>query len=139
MATVEPCRNSPAERYSLPAFSTPLLMPFTSRSGVDSALPKVSRPVVSSNTAMSVKVPPMSAARRTFAARLGREFSAFIPARTAFAAATPGPLVLPGRNLYSIKIHAAMTPDEDFNHGSHAQSVRHQQSKAAFHGGAEAH
>ena len=42
-------------------------MPSTSRSGVDSALPKVSRPVLSSNTAMSVKVPPMSAARRMLA------------------------------------------------------------------------
>src|SRR4029079_6961674 len=67
MATVEPCRNSPADRYSLPAFSTPLEMPSTSRSGVDSALPKVSRPVLSSNTAMSVKVPPISAARRMLA------------------------------------------------------------------------
>src|ERR1043166_4436939 len=114
-------------------------MPFTSRSGVDSALPKVSRPVLSSNTAMSVKVPPMSAARRTLAARLDRELSAFIPAHTAFAAVTSGPLVLLGRNLYSIKIHAAMTPDEDISHGSHAQPVRHKQSKAAFHDGAEAH
>src|SRR6185295_16514322 len=42
-------------------------MPFTRRPGVDSALPKVSRPVLSSNTAMSVKVPPMSAASRTLA------------------------------------------------------------------------
>ena len=43
------------------------VMPSTRRSGVDSALPKVSRPVLSSNTAMSVKVPPMSAARRMLA------------------------------------------------------------------------
>src|SRR5437867_1819009 len=69
IATVEPCRNSPAERKSLPAFSTPLPMPSTRRWGVDSVLPKVSAPVRSSNTAMSVKVPPMSAARRIW----GRE------------------------------------------------------------------
>ena len=42
-------------------------MPSTRRCGVDSALPKVSRPVLSSNTAMSVKVPPMSAASRRLA------------------------------------------------------------------------
>src|SRR4051794_40193619 len=42
-------------------------MPSTRRSGVDSALPKVSRPLWSSNTAISVKVPPMSAARRILA------------------------------------------------------------------------
>jgi len=47
-------------------------MPSTSRCGVDSALPKVSAPVLSSNTAMSVKVPPMSAARRITARDLGR-------------------------------------------------------------------
>src|SRR5215813_12653440 len=39
-------------------------MPSTSRCGLDNALPNVSLPVRSSNTAMSVKVPPMSAARR---------------------------------------------------------------------------
>src|SRR5262245_61565336 len=39
-------------------------MPSTSRCGVDSALPKVSFPVRSSKAAMSVKVPPMSAASR---------------------------------------------------------------------------
>src|ERR1051325_10093762 len=39
-------------------------MPSTRRCGVVSTLPKVSLPLVSSNTAMSVKVPPMSAARR---------------------------------------------------------------------------
>src|SRR5712692_9688239 len=39
-------------------------MPSTSRCGVDSALPKVSLPVLSSKAAMSVKVPPMSAASR---------------------------------------------------------------------------
>src|SRR5262245_26276091 len=65
MATVEPCRNRPAERKSLPAFCTPVPMPLTRRRGVDKVLPKVSAPVSSSNTAMSVKVPPMSAARRT--------------------------------------------------------------------------
>src|SRR5215470_17039353 len=69
IATVEPCRNNPAERKSLPAFSTPLPMPSTRRCGVDSTLPKVSAPLCSSNTAMSVKVPPMSAARRMW----GRE------------------------------------------------------------------
>src|SRR3954464_139144 len=41
-------------------------MPSTRRSGVDSALPNVSLPVRSSKTAMSVKVPPISAARRRF-------------------------------------------------------------------------
>src|SRR5580765_3990625 len=49
-------------------------MPSTSRSGVDSALPKVSRPVLSSNTAMSVKVPPMSAASRMLAPLPAPEF-----------------------------------------------------------------
>src|SRR5262249_24977817 len=39
-------------------------MPSTRRCGVVSTLPKGSLPVVSSNTAMSVKVPRMSAARR---------------------------------------------------------------------------
>src|SRR5215813_10663810 len=39
-------------------------MPSTSRCGVDSALPKVSLPVRSSKAAISVKVPPMSAASR---------------------------------------------------------------------------
>src|SRR6266567_24505 len=39
-------------------------MPSTSRCGVDSVLPKVSAPVASSNTAMSVNVPPISAANR---------------------------------------------------------------------------
>src|ERR1051325_623266 len=42
-------------------------MPSTRRSGVDNALPNVSRPLRSSNTAISVKVPPMSAARRMLA------------------------------------------------------------------------
>src|SRR5258706_14597346 len=39
-------------------------MPSTGRGGVDSALPKFSLPVRSSKTAISVKVPPISAARR---------------------------------------------------------------------------
>src|SRR5215510_16487185 len=39
-------------------------MPSTSRCGVDSALPKVRLPVRSSKAAISVKVPPMSAASR---------------------------------------------------------------------------
>src|ERR1044071_567747 len=47
-------------------------MPPTSLSGVESALPKVSAPDVSSNTATSVNVPPMSAARRM----CGRDFAA---------------------------------------------------------------
>ena len=51
-------------------------MPSTSRCGVDSALPKVSRPVLSSNTAMSVKVPPMSAASRMLAPLSARGFGA---------------------------------------------------------------
>src|SRR5262249_2799176 len=46
-------------------------MPSTSRCGVDKALPKVSAPERSSNTAISVKVPPMSAARRMW----GRDFA----------------------------------------------------------------
>src|SRR5215468_8973253 len=40
-------------------------MPSTSRCGVDNALPKLSLPVRSSKTAISVKVPPISAASRT--------------------------------------------------------------------------
>src|SRR6266700_1083077 len=40
-------------------------MPSTSRSGVDSALPKASVPDLSSKTAISVKVPPISAASLT--------------------------------------------------------------------------
>src|SRR5262249_4729750 len=71
MATVEPCRNSPAERKSLLAFSTPLSMPSTNRCGVDNVLPNESAPVCSSNTATSVKVPPMSAARRMWGRDLG--------------------------------------------------------------------
>src|SRR6266404_2874640 len=39
-------------------------MPSTSRCGVVSTLPKDSLPVLSSNTAISVKVPPISAANR---------------------------------------------------------------------------
>src|SRR5262249_59461154 len=39
-------------------------MPAPSRCGVDSALPKLSLPVRSSKTAISVNVPPISAARR---------------------------------------------------------------------------
>src|SRR5262245_19724496 len=39
-------------------------MPSTSRRGVDNALPNASLPVCSSNTARSVNVPPISAARR---------------------------------------------------------------------------
>src|SRR5262245_38812534 len=41
-------------------------MPSTSRCGVDRALPKRRLPVRSSKTAMSVNVPPISAARRRF-------------------------------------------------------------------------
>src|ERR1051325_3433871 len=48
-------------------------MPSTRRSGVDNALPNVSRPLRSSNTAMSVKVPPMSAARRMLAPLSARD------------------------------------------------------------------
>ncbi len=51
-----------------PALATPALMPSTRWAGVDSALPKESLPVASSKTAMSVKVPPISAARRRPAA-----------------------------------------------------------------------
>src|SRR5207302_6154972 len=50
-----------------PALATPLVMPSTSRPGVESAFPSSSRPVLSSNAATSVNVPPMSAARRIFA------------------------------------------------------------------------
>src|SRR5437868_12170357 len=51
-------------------------MPSTSRCGVDRVLPKVSALECSSNTAMSVKVPPMSAASRTWVRRtLGRRTS----------------------------------------------------------------
>ena len=53
-------------------------MPSTSRCGVDSALPKLSAPVLSSNTAMSVKVPPISAARRMAAGLLVRNFRSVI-------------------------------------------------------------
>src|SRR5215475_10722801 len=74
IAMVEPCRNSPADRKSLPVFSIPLPMPSTRRCGVDSVLPKVSAPVCSSNTAISVKVPPISAARRMW----GRDFADFM-------------------------------------------------------------
>src|SRR5262245_35686159 len=41
-------------------------MPSTRRSGVDRAVPKRRLPVWSSKTAMSVNVPPISAARRRF-------------------------------------------------------------------------
>ena len=51
MAIVEPCRKS-SRRESIAGFAlaTPELMPSTRLSGVESALPKVSRPVFSSNS-----------------------------------------------------------------------------------------
>src|SRR3989442_72275 len=52
-------------------------MPSTRRSGVDSALPKVRVPVRSSKAAISVNVPPMSAARRRLQPS-GLEGEAFI-------------------------------------------------------------
>src|SRR3990172_5173442 len=64
MAMVDPCRNSAASLKRVPALATPCEMPSTRRPGVDSALPSNSRPLLSSNAATSVKVPPMSAARR---------------------------------------------------------------------------
>src|SRR5215470_4347963 len=64
IATVDPCRNNPAEAYAVPAFSTATEMPSTRRCGVDNALPSLSLPVAASNAATSVKVPPISAARR---------------------------------------------------------------------------
>src|SRR6266566_1422511 len=64
IATVDPWRNKPASAYAVPAFPTPAVMPSTRRCGVDSALPSLSLPVAASNAATSVKVPPMSAARR---------------------------------------------------------------------------
>src|SRR6266550_1676305 len=62
MAMVEPCRNRPASAKLVPAFATPVSMPSTRASGVDSALPSSKRPLASSKAAMSVKVPPISAA-----------------------------------------------------------------------------
>src|SRR5215469_3803900 len=53
-------------------------MPSTSRSGVESVLLKVSWPVWSSKSAMSVKVPPISAASRIFPLECKSCF--FIPA-----------------------------------------------------------
>src|SRR3982074_1585312 len=61
IATVVPCRNSRAERKRAPALVTPASMPSTSRAGCVSVLPSLSSPVVSSNAATSVKVPPTSA------------------------------------------------------------------------------
>jgi hypothetical protein len=46
-------------------------MPSTRRAGVERALPKASVPVVSSKTAMSVNVPPMSTASRRPEAMIG--------------------------------------------------------------------
>src|SRR5687767_8521356 len=64
IATVVPCRNNRASSNRVPAFSTPLSMPVTSRAGVVRVLPSVSSPVASSNAATSVNVPPTSAERR---------------------------------------------------------------------------
>src|SRR3954470_16562365 len=67
MAIVDPCKKMDASAYRAPAFATPLLMPSTRCPGVESDLPSRSRPVLSSNAATSVNVPPISAARRIFA------------------------------------------------------------------------
>src|SRR5262245_40638350 len=64
-AIVVPCRNSRAARNCAPAFATPFSTPATSRAGVVSVLPRRSSPVVSSNAATSVKVPPTSAYSRS--------------------------------------------------------------------------
>src|SRR5215472_8503007 len=59
-------------------------MPSTRRPGVDSTLPKVSAPERSSKTAISVKVPPISAARRTpgrAAAARGADSLVIVPVR----------------------------------------------------------
>ena len=64
IAMVEPWRKASAPAKLAPALSMPWEMPSTSRAGVESALPKSSRPVFSSKATMSVNVPPMSAARR---------------------------------------------------------------------------
>src|SRR6185295_9213592 len=62
IAIVEPCRNKAASSNRVPAFSIPASMPPTSASAVDSALPNLSLPLASSKAAISVKVPPISAA-----------------------------------------------------------------------------
>src|SRR5262245_20725158 len=63
-AIVVPCRNRRVARNCAPALATPPSMPATRRAGVVSVLPRRSSPVVSSNAATSVKVPPTSADRR---------------------------------------------------------------------------
>src|ERR1700730_5184322 len=62
MAIVDPCRNSSASEKRAPAFSTPSEMPSTRWAGVLRVLQSISRPVLSSKLATSVKVPPISAA-----------------------------------------------------------------------------
>src|SRR5690348_1901823 len=81
-------------------------MPSTSRRGVESALPKVSRLVLSSNSAMSVKVPPISAVSRIFASRafpVGCEGSIFILTHMAGkpGQARCGAFLLPAKSAYS--------------------------------------
>src|ERR1700754_2699326 len=63
-AIVVPCRNSRAEPNCAPAFAMPFSIPLTRRGGVVNVLPRRSSPVVSSNAATSVKVPPTSADSR---------------------------------------------------------------------------
>ena len=65
------------------------VMPSTRRCGVDNTLPSLSLPVAGSNAATSVKVPPMSAARR----KLGRPAGIAIDLKISFEGREldPGP------------------------------------------------
>ena len=57
-------KEKPGRAKLTPALPTPLSMPVTSRAGVVSVFPSWSCPVVASNAATSVKVPPTSAESR---------------------------------------------------------------------------
>src|SRR3954468_16518176 len=64
ITTVEPWRKTSGSLKRAPALSTPCAIPSTIRCGVLSALPSSSLPAAASKYATSVKVPPISAARR---------------------------------------------------------------------------
>ena len=62
IATVEPCRKISASAKAVSAFAAPVAIPSIRASGVDSVFPNCNRPVVVLKAAISVKVPPISAA-----------------------------------------------------------------------------
>ena len=64
VATVVPCENSATSRRSTPAAAMPLMTPSIGSAGVDGTFATCTEAVDSSNTKMSVNVPPTSTATR---------------------------------------------------------------------------